>query len=67
MLCNLSDHLITAEISPMWSVLSCLWDGAYKTPFAANLKVAHDTVTVGFLSRYLSGPLPYTCHHIPVK
>ena len=32
-----------------WYVLSCLWDHACKRTLAA----------VGFLSRYLSGPLPY--------
>ena len=42
----------------LWYVLSCLWDDAYKITLAANQKVAH-VMAAGFLSRYLSGPLPY--------
>ena len=40
-----------------WYVLSCLWDDAYKRTFAAE-RVAH-VEAVGFLSLFLSGPLPY--------
>ena len=35
-------------------VLSCLWDDAYKRTIAVNCVAA-----AGFLSHYLSGPLPY--------
>ena len=34
------------------NVISCLWDGASK-------RVLHVVVVVDFISRYLSGPLPY--------
>ena len=44
-------------------MLSCLWDGAYKRTLAANQKVAY-VAAAGFLSCYLSGPLPYVCRHI---
>ena len=45
-------------ISP-WYLLSCLWDVAYKRTLVAKLeKIAH-VAAAGFLSRYLSGPLPY--------
>ena len=36
-----------------WYVLSCLWDDAYKIKLAAYVAAA------GFLSRSLSGHLPY--------
>ena len=40
-------------------VLSCLWDGAYKkNPCCKSERVAH-VAAAGFLSRYLSGTLPY--------
>ena len=35
-----------------------LWDGAYKRTLSVNQRVTH-VAAVGFLSRYLSGPLPY--------
>ena len=44
-------------------VLSCLWDGAYKRPLVAKRKEA----TEGFLSLYLSSPLPYVRPHITVN
>ena len=43
-----------------WYVLSCLWDDAYKRTLAASRKV-------DFLSRFLSGPLPYVLRHITVN
>ena len=43
----------------LWCVLSCLWDGAYKRFLAVNQRVAHVVTAVGFLSHYLSDPLPY--------
>ena len=43
-------------------VLSCLWDDAYKR----SKRVAHVVVAEGFLSHYLSGPLPYVRIHITV-
>ena len=46
-------------------MLSCLWDGAYKRTLAANQKVDY-VVAAGFLSHYLSGPLPYVRRHITV-
>ena len=47
-------------------MLSCLWDGAYKIPLSANRKVANVVAAVGFLSRYLNGPLPYVRRPITV-
>ena len=38
-------------------VLSCLRNDAYKRTLASNRK--DYVAAVGFLSRYLSGPLPY--------
>ena len=50
-----------------WYVLSCLGDGTYKRPVAANRKrVAHVVTEADFLSRYLDGPLHYTRRHITV-
>ena len=37
-------------------MLSCLWDDACKIHLAANQK---HVAAAGFLSRYLSGPLPF--------
>ena len=50
----------------LWYVSSCLWDDAYKRTLAANRnRVAH-VAAAGFLSRYVSGPLPYVWRHITV-
>ena len=49
-----------------WYVLSCMWDGAYKRTLAVSRRVAH-VAAAGFLSHYLSGPLPYVRRHITVK
>ena len=43
----------------LWYVLSCLWDGAYKRTIATNWERVALVAAAGFLSRYLSGPLPY--------
>ena len=40
-------------------MLSYLWDDAYKRTLAANRKNVAYVAAAGFLSRYLSGPLPY--------
>ena len=41
-----------------------VWDGAYKRTLPANRKRVAHVAAVGFLSRYLSGPLPYVRRHI---
>ena len=51
--------LIPASAPQLWYVLSCLWDDAYK-------RVAY-VAAAGFLSCYLSGPLPYVWRYITVK
>ena len=48
-------------------MLSCLWDGAYKIPLAANKRVAHVVTAACFISRYLNGPLPYARCHITLN
>ena len=48
-------------------MLSCLWDDAYKITLAANKKILVHVAAAGFLSRYLSGPLPYVCRHVTVQ
>ena len=45
-------------------VISCLYGDAYKR---RKERVAHVVVVAGFLSRYLSGPLPYARRHITVN
>ena len=40
-------------------VLSCLCDDAYKRTLAASKKRIAHVAAAGFLSPYLSGPLPY--------
>ena len=40
-------------------------DGAY-IPWCQLERVAHVVAAVGFLSHYLSGPLPYIWHHITI-
>ena len=45
-------------------ILSCLWDGAYKTFLGAIRK---DLTAVGFLSNYLNSPLPYAQRYITVN
>ena len=47
-------------------MLSYLWDGAYKRLTANQNKVVH-VGAAGFLSRYLSDPLPYVRRHITVN
>ena len=42
-----------------WYLLSCVWNGAYKGTLAANGKIVAHVAAAGFLSRYLSRPLPY--------
>ena len=42
-----------------WYVIYCLWDGAYKITFAVNSERVAHMAAAGFLSHYLSGPLPY--------
>ena len=42
-------------------MLSCVYDGAYKRTLAINV------AAVGFLSRYLNGPLPYVRRYITVN
>ena len=50
-----------------WYVLSCLWDVAHKSILAViSERVAHVSAA-GFLSHYLSGPLPYVRRHITVN
>ena len=63
-----SSQCSTTGVIWKWYELSCLWDGAFKRSLAANLKkVAHGLVTLGFLSHYLSGPLPYVVESIVVR
>ena len=58
-----STELFIVSASPLrlvmqrpWHVLSCLWDGAYKSPYC-SLNIAAKVVTAaGFLSHCLSGP-----------
>ena len=47
-------------------MLFCLWDGAYKRTLAVNRRVSH-VAAAGFLSHYLSGPLPNVRRHIIVN
>ena len=48
-------------------MLSCLWDDAYKNnPCCYSKRVAY-VAAAGFLSRYLSGPLPYVRRRITVN
>ena len=48
------------SFQPVLHSVICMWDGAYKRTFAANPeRVAHVVTAAGFLSRYVSGPLPY--------
>ena len=54
-------------VTKLWYVQSCLWDGAYKRTLAVNWKRVAHVAAVGFISRYLNGPLPYVRHHITVN
>ena len=57
--CGIHFSLIPASLhnwcNRLWYVLSCLWDGAYKR-IKDTLQLM---VAAGFLSSYLSGPIPY--------
>ena len=44
-----------------------VWDDAYKRTLAANRNVVAYVEAAGFLSSYLSGPLPYVRRHITVN
>ena len=49
-------------------MISCLMDGAHKrTVGAKSERVAYVVAKAGFLSRYLSDPLPYFQHNITVN
>ena len=50
--------LIPASAPRLVYVILSVGGGAYKRTLAVNRRVAH-VAALGFLSRYLNGPLPY--------
>ena len=56
-----SSQCSTTGVTKVVYVLSCLWDGAYKRTLVVDVAAA------GFISLYLSGPLPYVRRHITVN